>query len=98
MSALVTSQIFRLFLNTLTPDDKYSRRYMQIFWQQLQAILSQKGKTLCSFFIAFLKCAWNLEQSEKKEEYSNLIISEIIASERDVYLSVYKVLLQHTIR
>ena len=98
MSALVTSEIFRLFLNTLTPDDKYSRRYMQIFWQQLQAILSQKGKTLCWFFIAFLKCAWNLEQSEKKEEYSNLIITEIIASERDVYLSVYKVLLQHTIR
>ena len=24
MSALVTSEIFRLFLNTLTPDDKYS--------------------------------------------------------------------------
>ena len=33
MSALVTSDIFTLFVNTLTPDDKYSRRYMQIFWQ-----------------------------------------------------------------
>ena len=32
MSALVTSEIFRLFVNTLTPHDKYSRRYMQIFW------------------------------------------------------------------
>ena len=32
MSALVTSGIFRLFVNTLTPDDKYSYRYMQIFW------------------------------------------------------------------
>ena len=35
MSALVTSEIFRLFVNTLTPDDKYSRRnfllHMQIF-------------------------------------------------------------------
>ena len=88
MSALVTSEIFRLFLNTLTPDDKYSRRYMQIFWQQLQATLSQKGKTLCGFFIAFLKCAWNLEHSEKKEEYPNLIITEINEAERDVYLSV----------
>ena len=39
------------------------------------------------FFIAFLKCAWNLEHSEKKEEYPSLIITEIIASERDVYLS-----------
>ena len=88
MSALVTSEIFRLFLNTLTPDDKYSRRYMQIFWQQLQTTLSQKGRNLCGFFIAFPKCAWNLEHSGKKEEYPSLIITEIIASERDVYLSV----------
>ena len=67
MSALVTSEIFRLFFNTLTPDDKYSRRYMQIFWQQFQTTWSQKGKTLCGFFIPFLKCAWNLEHSEKKK-------------------------------
>ena len=88
MSALVTSEIFRLFLNTLTPDDKYSLRYKQIFWQQLQTTLSQKRKTLSGFLIAFLKCAWNLEHSEKKEEYPSLIITEIIASERDFYLSV----------
>ena len=35
-----------------------------------------------------MKCAWNLEHSENKEEYPSLIITEIIASERDVYLSV----------
>ena len=40
MSALVTSEIFTLFLNTLIPDDKYSRRYMQSFWQQFQTTLS----------------------------------------------------------
>ena len=88
MSALVTSQIFRLFVNTLTLDDKYSHRNTQIFWQQLQTTFSQKGKNLCGFFIAFPKCAWNWERSEKKEEYPSLIITEIIASERDVYLSV----------
>ena len=88
MSALVTSEIFRLFFNTLTPDDKYSRRYMQSFWRQVQTPLSQKGETLFRFFIEFLKCAWNFEHSEKKEEYYNLIITEIIASEWDVYLSV----------
>ena len=99
-SALVTSQIFRLFVNTFTPDDKYSRRYMQIFWQQLQTLLPQKEKTfsildciseMCmKFRIAFLKCAWNLnlEHSKRKEEYPSLIVTEIIASERDVYLSV----------
>ena len=88
MSALVASEIFRLFVNTLTPDDKYSRRYMQILWQQLQRLLSQKGMVVFRFWIAFLKCAWNIEHSEKKEEYPTLIITKIIASERDVYLSV----------
>ena len=29
-----------------------------------------------------------LEDSEKKEEYPSLIITEIIASEKDVYLNV----------
>ena len=77
-----------MFLNTLTPANKYSRRNMQIFCQQFKTPLSQKGKTFWKFFIAFLKCAWNLEHSEKKEEYPSRIITEIIASERDVYLSV----------
>ena len=88
MSALVIPGIFRLFVNTLTPANKYSRRHMQIFCQQFKTPFSQKGKTFCQFFIAFLKCAWNLEHSEKKEEYPSRIITEIIASERDFYLSV----------
>ena len=88
MLALVTSEIFRLFVNTLSPDDKYSRRYLQIFWQQFQRLLSQKEKTICQFWIAFLKYAWNLEHTEKKQEYPSLIITEIIAFERNVYLSV----------
>ena len=87
-SALVISEIFRLFLNTLTPDDKYSRRNVQIFRQQLETLLSQEEKTFRGFFIAFRKCAWNLEHSEKKEEYPRLINTEINSSERDVYLSV----------
>ena len=88
MSALVTSEIFREFVNTLTPDDKYSRRYMKILLQQLETPLSQKGVAFFRFFFAFLKCAWNLEHSEKKEEYPTLISIEIITSEKDVYLSV----------
>ena len=88
MSALVTSEIFRLFLNTLTPDVKYSRRNMKIFWQQLQTLLSQEENIFCQFWIAFPKCAWKLEFSEQQEEYPSLIANEIIASERDVYLSV----------
>ena len=88
MSALVTSELFRLFFITLSPDDRYSPRNMQIFWQHVQTPLSKKGKTFCAFVIVFLKCSWNLEHSAKKEEYPSLIITEIIVSERDIYLSV----------
>ena len=72
-------EIFRLFVKTLTPDEKYSRRNMQVFWQQLQTPLSRKGQTIFTFFIGYLKFSWNLEHSEKKE-YPSLIITEIIAS------------------
>ena len=58
MSALVTSEIFRLFVNTLTPDDKYSRRNMQIFWQKIQTPLSQKRKTFVDFLLHF----WNVHE------------------------------------
>ena len=88
MSSLVRSEIFRAFVNTFTADDKYSRCNMQIFWKQVETLLSQEEKLYCGFFIAFPKCVWNLEHSEKKEEYRSLINTEIIASERDVYLSV----------
>ena len=87
-SALFTSEIFRLFVNTLTLDVKCSRRNMQIFWQQLETPLSQKRKTFFDFLLNF----WNLYEIEnivkKKEEYPSLNITEIIASEKDVYLSV----------
>ena len=36
----------------------------------------------------FLNCGWNLQRIENQEEYPGLIITEIIASERDVYLNV----------
>ena len=87
-SSLVLSEIFRLFVNTLTPDDKYSRRNIHICLKQLQTPLSQKEKTFSGFFIAFPKCELNLEHSVRKQEYPSHIITEIIASERDVYLSV----------
>ena len=61
---------------------------MQNFPQQFQTPLSQKQKTLFGFFIAFMKCAWNLENFQKKDEYSSLIIFEIIDGERRGYLNV----------
>ena len=58
MSALVTSEIFRLFVNTLTPDVKDSHRNMQIFWQQIQTSLSQKRKSFFDFLLHF----WNVHE------------------------------------
>ena len=66
----------------MTTDDKYSRRNMLNFTQQLEAPLSQKQKTFSEFFLAFLKCALNLEHLGKKDEYPSLVISRIINSER----------------
>ena len=58
------------------------------FSKQFEAPLSQKQKTFSLFFIAFLKCALNLEHLEKKYEYPSLIISRNIDSERGGYLNV----------
>ena len=72
----------------MTADDKYSCCNMQNFLQQLQTLLSQKRKTFSEFFIEILKCAWNLQQFEKKNESPTLLISDIIVSERRCYLNV----------
>ena len=75
-------------MNTLTTDDKYFRRNMLYFTQQLEAPFYQKQETFSGFFIAFLKCALNLEHLEKINEYSSLVIYGIIDSERGGYLNV----------
>ena len=81
-------EILRPFVNGLTADDKYSSTNMKNLRQQFQTPLSHKQKTFSEFFFAFLKCAWNLEHFQKKDEYPCLIISEIIDAERRGYLNV----------
>ena len=81
-------EILRLFINALTADDKYSGSNIQNLPQQFQTPASQKQKIFSGFFIAFLKCAWNLEHFQKKDEYPSVIISEIIDAERRGYLNV----------
>ena len=88
MSPSVWYQILRLFVNALIDDDKYSGINMQNLRQQFQTPLSQKQKAFSELFIAFLKCASNLEHFQKKDEYPRLIISEIIDAERRGYLNV----------
>ena len=87
-SSLVWCEILRLFVNALTADDKYSGSNMQNLTQQFQTLLSQRKKDFFWFFIAFFKCAQNLEHFQKEDEYPSLIISEIIDAERRGYLNV----------
>ena len=81
-------EILRLFVNGLTADDKYSSTSMKNLRPQFQTPLSPKQKTFSEFLFAFLKCSWNLEHFQKKDEYPSLIISEIIEAERRGYLNV----------
>ena len=61
MSGLVRVESLGPFVNTLAADDKYSRRNMQNFQQQLQTALSQKQKIFSSIFIAIIKPTLNEE-------------------------------------
>ena len=97
-SALLSSKILGLFVNTLTAEYMYSGRNMQTFTQQVQTLLSLKQKTFSRFFIAFLKSTWNGEHFQKKGESSSLSISEIIDARRGGYLSAWKALLQNSFR
>ena len=81
-------EILRPFVNGLTSVDKYSSTNMKNSPQQFQTPLSPKQKTFSEFFIAFLKCAWNLEHFQNKDEYPSLILSEFIEAERRGYLKV----------
>ena len=72
----------------MTTDDMDSCWNMLNFTQQLEAPLPQKQNTFSGLFLAFLKCALNLEQFEKKNEYSSLVISKVIDSEIGAYINV----------
>ena len=87
-SPSVWYEILRLFVTALTADDKYSGSNMKNLPQQFLTPLYQKQKTFSGLFVAFLKCALNLEHFQKTDEYPSLIISEIIDAEWRGYLNV----------
>ena len=72
----------------MTTDDMYCCRNMLNFTQQLEAPLPQKQKTFSGLRLRFPKCALSLEHFEKEDEYSSLVISKVIDSERGRYLNV----------
>ena len=66
--SLLISEMFRLFLNTLTADDKYSLGNSENLLQPTQIQLSKKQKTFCQFFSPFVKSTLNLEYFFQKDE------------------------------
>ena len=50
----------------MTTDEKYSRRNMLNFTQQLEAPYLKNKRLFLDFLMTFLKCALNLEHLEKK--------------------------------
>ena len=62
---LVLWKILRLFVNTLTDDDKYCLLYRDNITQTIQILLSQKQKNFSQFFSAFFKSTLNFEHFQK---------------------------------
>ena len=69
MPALVRVESLGPFFNTLAADDKYSRRNLQNFQQQLPTALSQTQKVFSAIFTAFLKSTSNLEHFLLKKSW-----------------------------
>ena len=79
---LVLWKILRLFVNTLTDDDKYCLLYRDNLTQPIQILLSQKQKTFPEFFSAFLQSQLNFEHSRKKDDPHSRGISQITVSQK----------------
>ena len=88
---LVPSKIFRLFVNTLTDDDKYSLLHRDNLTQPIHILLSQKQKTFSQFLSAFSKSRLNFEHFQKKYDPHSRCISQITVSEKGDYINVYKI-------
>ena len=79
---LVLCKILRVFVNTLTTDDKYSVFNRENLTQPIQILLYQKDRTFSQFFSSFLKSTFNFEHSQKKDDHHSRFISEIAVSEK----------------
>ena len=72
--------MLRLFVNKLTPDDKYSLLNRDKVKQPIQILLSEKQKSFSEFFSSFLKSTLNFQHFRKKDHTHSRCISEITDS------------------
>ena len=88
---LVLCKILRLFVNTLTDDDKYSLLYRDNLTQPIQILLSRKKNTFPKLFSAFLKSRLNFAHFFKKDDPHSRCISQITASKKSDSINVCKI-------
>ena len=67
-SLLLIHKILRLFVNTLTVDEKHYLLIRDNLTQPIQMQLSQKKKTLSKIFFAFPKTILNFKHLPKKDD------------------------------
>ena len=79
---LVLCKFLRLFVKTLTDDEKYSLLYRENLTQPTQILLSHKRKTFSQFFSSFSKSTLNFEHFQIKDHPHSRIISQITVSEK----------------
>ena len=79
---LVLWNILRLFVKTLTDDDKYSVLYRDSLTEPIQILLSQKQKPFSQFCTAFLKSTLNFEHFQKRDHPHSRSSSQITVSEK----------------
>ena len=72
--------MFRLFVNKLIPDEKYSLLNRDKGKEPIQILLSEKQKTFSEFFSSFLKSTLNFQHFRKKDDIHSRYISEITDS------------------
>ena len=64
-------KILRLFVNTLTVNDKHYLLNRDNLTQPIQMQLSIKQKIVCKIFFGFLKCILNLKHFPKKDDHQS---------------------------
>ena len=81
-SLFVLYDILRLFVNTLTTNDKYYLLNRHNFTQPIQILLAQKQKNFSRLFSRLPKSALNFEHFQAKDDPHRGCISEIKDSQK----------------
>ena len=85
---LLTSQILRRVVNTLSSNEKYAFFKRDNLAIEIQMQLSQKQKTFSQFFTASSKSTWNFEYFEQNDDLHRFCDYEITGLQKHSKISV----------